>query len=418
MSSPKPGVAYNAAMSLPYLSGDLAGIGGVIRQQPDDFFVQELPLYQPLGEGEHVYCEIEKTGLTTFDAVDRIARVLDVHPRDIGFAGMKDAHAVTRQILSIPNVQEQAVLDIRMPNLSVQWAKRHNNKLRLGHLAGNRFVIRIRQTAASDMEKAQAVLDLLQQRGKPNYFGEQRFGRRMNNHLLGAALIRGDDMGVLKLLLGDPMTDVDDAQAMGARKAFDRGEYEQAMHLFPRRSGMERRILARFIKKQNPTAAAKAIDDKLRRLWISALQSEMFNQVVARRLGSLHRLMAGDLAYLHASGAVFHVENLEVEQPRCDAFEISPSGPLVGYRVTLPEGEPLTIEQDAFAAFGMAPADFRVEGRHKIKGARRPLRIKPAEVQVSSGSDAMGSFLSLGFTLPAGAFATSLLREVMKNEEN
>src|SRR6476660_9878128 len=85
---------------LPYLT-DFAGIGGVIKQRPEDFFVQEIPLYEPSGEGEHVYAEIQKVGISTFEAIDRIARALDVSPRGIGYAGMKDAQAVTRQSLSI-----------------------------------------------------------------------------------------------------------------------------------------------------------------------------------------------------------------------------------------------------------------------------------------------------------------------------
>src|SRR5690348_15923335 len=92
--------------ALPYLLRDFPGIGGVIKQRPEDFFVQEVPLYDPAGEGEHVYAEIQKVGISTFDLVDRIARALNVPPRDIGYAGMKDAQAVTRQVISIPGTTE------------------------------------------------------------------------------------------------------------------------------------------------------------------------------------------------------------------------------------------------------------------------------------------------------------------------
>src|SRR5262245_11226515 len=88
-----------ALMSLPYVTNDFADIGGVIKQRPDDFFVQELPLYEPSGQGEHVYAEIQKVGMSTFDAIERIAYELGVSSRDIGYAGMKDTHAITRQVL-------------------------------------------------------------------------------------------------------------------------------------------------------------------------------------------------------------------------------------------------------------------------------------------------------------------------------
>ncbi len=138
---------------LPYLTRDFPGVGGVIKQRPEDFFVQEIPLYEPSGQGEHVYCEIQKTGLTTFDAVHQLSRALNVHPRDIGYAGMKDARAVTRQTLSIFGTTEDALRAVQIPNLSVLWATRHDNKLRLGHLSANRFALKIRNVQPTDVVK-------------------------------------------------------------------------------------------------------------------------------------------------------------------------------------------------------------------------------------------------------------------------
>lgn len=412
-------------MSLPYLTSDFPGVGGVIKQRPEDFFVQEIPLYEPSGQGEHVYAEIQKVGMSTFDAIERIAYELGVSSRDIGYAGMKDTHAITRQVLSIWGTTEQAVMALKIPNLTVQWAARHVNKLRLGHLAGNRFAIKIRDVDPASVVKLKPVLDRLQKTGLPNYFGEQRFGRRDNNDLLGAALIRGDYMALLKLLLGSPNPKVDDPKTVQARKAFDSGNSEMAMKLMPRSHGMERRILARFIKTKKAGAAVKAVDQKLRRLWVSALQSRLFNDVVARRIQpvgtphvhaglSLDKVMEGDLAYKHDTGSVFRVENVPVEQERADRFEISPTGPLIGYRCTLPAGEPLTIEESVFAAHGLKPQDFRQEGKEKVKGARRALRVQPKDVELVGGSDQFGPYITVAFTLPAGSFATVLMRELMK----
>jgi tRNA pseudouridine13 synthase len=407
---------YNLAMSLPYLTPDFPGVGGVIKQRPEDFFVQELTLYEPTGQGEHIYCEVQKIGITTFEAINRLARALHVSPRDIGYAGMKDAHAITRQLFSIQGTTEDAVKNLQIPGLSVQWAARHGNKLRLGHLSGNRFAIKIREVRAEDVVKLKPIVDRIARCGLPNYFGEQRFGRRGNNHLLGAALLRDDNAGLLKLLLGSPEAKLDDAQSLGARKAYDRGDYPQAMKLYPRHCGMERRILARFVKTGKPGAAVKAIDEKLRRLWISALQSNLFNEVVAARIESLDKLMDGDLAYKHENGACFHVQSAAAEQPRCDAFEISPTGPLVGYRMTLPEGEPGQIEEKVFADHELTPAQFRVEGRLKVKGARRPLRVQPKDIDLAGGVDEFGPHVTVAFTLPAGSFATVFLRELTKDE--
>ena len=405
-------------MDLPYLTGDVPGIGGAIKQRPEDFFVQELPLYEPSGTGEHIYCEIQKTSLTTFEAVERIGAALNVSSRDIGYAGMKDALAVSRQILSILGTSEEAVAGLKIPNIQVLWADRHGNKLRLGHLRGNRFAVKIREVNPTDVVKVQGFLDGMAQTGMPNYFGQQRFGRRDNNHLLGAALLRGDDRQVLHLLLGDPLEKVDDPETLAARKAFDAGDLELAMKKYSRRCGMERRILARLIKTGKPGAAARAVDEKLRRLWINALQSAAFNRVVARRIDSLDRLLSGDLAMKEENGAVFLVEDAAAEQPRCQRFEISPTGPQIGYRMTLPAGEALAIEEAVFDDAGLKPADFRVAGRHKIKGARRALRVRPADVELSAGVDEHGAHITVAFSLPAGSFATVLLREIMKRGDD
>jgi len=179
---------------------------------------------------------------------------------------------------------------------------------------------------------------------------------------------------------------------------------------------MERRILARLIKTQKPGAAVRAIDEKLRRLWLSALQSQIFNEVLARRIGGIDKLMAGDLAYKHENGACFRVEDPAIEQPRCDAFEISPTGPLVGYRMTEPTGEPQEIEVAILKSHGLTPGHFKQDGRDQAKGARRPLRVKPTDIQLEGGVDVHGAHVTIAFTLPAGSYATVLLRELMKSE--
>lgn len=402
--------------SLPYLTADLSGIGGVIKQRAEDFFVQEQPLYEPSGAGEHVYVEIQKVGLTTFEAVNKIATALNVNPRDIGYAGLKDAKAITQQTLSIWGTTEEAVNAMKLPGITVNFVSRHVNKLRLGHLAGNRFAIKIRNVSPTDAVKLKPALDVLEQRGVPNFFGEQRFGRRDNNDILGATLIRGRPEELLHELLGKPMPAIDDPQTIKARKLFDEGNFEQAMKAFPRHHGMERRILARLMKTQKAGLAVKSIDQRLRRLWVSALQSRLFNDVVAKRINTVDQILPGDVAYKHDNGACFAVEDAPTEQQRAERFEISPTGPLVGHRMTSPTGEPMEIEQAVLKSHGLTPGHFKQEGRDQAPGARRPLRFKPTDLSVEGGVDNHGPYITVAFTLPAGAFATVLLRELMKSD--
>jgi tRNA pseudouridine13 synthase len=401
---------------LPYLTTNFAGIGGTIKNRPEDFFVQEIPLYEPTGEGEHVYCEIQKVGIPTFEAINRIADALRVPTRDIGYAGLKDAKAITRQVLSILGTTEDAVMSMRVPDITVQWAARHGNKLRLGHLAGNRFAIKIRGVNPTDVVKIEPVMAELQRRGMPNFFGEQRFGRRGDNHRLGGALIRGRPEELLALLLGSPDPAIDDPPMLKARRSFSEGRFEDAMRQWPRHGGMERRVLARMIKTGKPGQAVKMIDQRLRRLWVSALQSEIFNDVLAQRIESMDRVMVGDLAMKHENGAVFRVEDAAVEQARCDAFEISPTGPIVGHRMTLPEGEELALEEKVLKSHGLTLGHFRQESRNQSAGARRSFRVQPKDVNLAAGVDEHGAHITVAFTLPPGSYATVLLRELMKND--
>jgi tRNA pseudouridine13 synthase len=306
-------------------------------------------------------------------------------------------------------------MSLQIPQMQVLWARRHGNKLRLGHLSANRFAIKIRDVEPTAVVKLRPVLDMLEKRGMPNYFGEQRFGRRENNDQLGAALIRDDNEALLRLLLGSPDPRFDDAASLQARTAFDARDNATAMKTWPRRAGMERRVLARLMKTHRPSAAIRTVDEKVRRLWVSALQSRVFNDVVAARIETVDQLFDGDLAYKHENGACFTVESAATEQPRADRFEISPTGPLVGYRMSLPHGRELEIEQAALRQVNLTPADFRKAGKHKVKGARRPLRVKPADVSLAAGVDDHGGHITVAFTLPAGSYATVLLRELMKS---
>lgn len=414
-------------MPLPYATPDFAGIGGNIKQSNEDFFVQEIPLYEPSGEGEHIFCEVQKNGLTTFQAIELLTAATGTKRVDIGYAGMKDARALTRQHFSIraptlaaaPDLQAK-VLAIKTPELEVLWANRHVNKIRLGHLSANRFAIKIRDVDPLAITKLPPLLKLLQERGVPNYFGEQRFGRRNNNDLLGAALVRSDNKELARLLLGDPQKGVDEGMQFKARRLYEEGDLEGSFKAWPRRNGMERRLLHQVIKTGKPSGAGRALDEHLRRLFVSALQSRVFNEVLAERVtaNTFDQLIPGDWAYKHDNGACFHVQDLPAESPRTAAWEISPTGPLIGFRVSLADAAAGEIEQRIFSAHKLTPDMFKVPGHHRVKGARRPLRIRPEDVQYSAGVDDDGGYITLAFTLPAGAFATIVLRELMKTDED
>ncbi|MBN1991579.1 MAG: tRNA pseudouridine(13) synthase TruD [Anaerolineae bacterium] len=391
-----------------YLTHTQPGIGGQLKVEPEDFFVEEIPLYLPSGQGQHVYVEIEKRGLSSNAARKKIAGALGVSPHQIGYAGLKDAQAVTRQTFSIDNVAPQAVEALNLPQIKILQVNRHHNKLKVGHLAGNRFVIKVREVTQTALPLAEAILATLAAKGVPNFFGEQRFGNRANTHRLGELLIRQDVAEFVAEYLGRPQPQ-ESASAQAARQLVDAGCWVEALARWPGALFDERRVLAAIVRAEGQLDGVfRALDKKSKQFFVSAFQSELFNELLAQRLDSLEQLQKGDVAYIHGKGAAFIVENVPAEQPRADAFEISPAGPLFGPKMLPAQGAPGQQEQAVLAKWGLTRDDFKVPGL-KMRGARRPYRfkLKHAKVWWDDG-------LLVSFELPAGAYATTVMAEIMK----
>lgn len=314
---------------------------------PETFVVEEIPAYSPAGEGEHAYLWIEKRGLTTLEAVNRLARVLGVDSRDVGYAGMKDRHATTRQWLSVLGVDAERARAVAVDGLRVLSASRHKNKLRVGHLHGNHFEIVLGDAASGEAETITAALHRLAHEGVPNRYGRQRFGSAGDNLERGLALLRG---------------------------------------------------------------ALREPDGRRRKLLLSAVQSAVFNRVLELRAstGGLLAVRSGDILEKVASGGQFACIDLSAEQARVDAGEVVPTAPLPGSRGRSPEPgtEAHALEASALADLGIGADELARVGR-ALPGARRSVVVKvtlgtPAVVEEPAG-------LRLRFSLPAGSYATVLL---------
>jgi tRNA pseudouridine13 synthase len=400
---------------LPYLTADVPAVPGAIKRRYEDFCVDEIPAYEPSGRGDHVYFTIEKTGLTTMQAVRDIARALNARPGDIGLAGLKDARGVTRQTLSLEHAAPDRVAGLNIPRIKVLNVTRHTNKLRIGHLRGNRFIIRLRETTPDRLGDVRSVLSILQSRGAPNYFGQQRFGSRGDTWAIGRALLCGEAETVVRLMCGTPHA-TDTGDVLRARQLFDAGDYAAASAAWP---GMFRecRRVCRVMAETggNFRRAIGSVDRKLRQFFVSAFQSRLFNRVLTERIDEIDRVRAGDIAWKHDNGALFSVENAEVEQPRAARFEISPTGPLFGHRMTDPTGEPREIEDRVLRLSSVEREEFVRPGPYSPRGDRRSLRFRPAETAVEHGRDEDGEWVELRFGLPPGCYATAVLREICKD---
>jgi len=346
-----------ALAPLPRVARDWPGIGGVLRTQPEDFEVEEIPAYTPSGTGEFLYLWVEKRGLSAEQLVSHIARDLKIAHQDVGVAGLKDRHAVTRQWLSVPARCEPRLKELQHPQIRVLELGRHSNKLRPGHLRGNRFRVVVRHTRAQPLALVQPILAHLLQGGVPNYFGEQRFGRDNETLLQGLDLLRG---------------------------------------------------------AQHPRDIPRARRKFLLRLALSAVQSALFNRVLAERVAGdrLHQIREGEVLQVVASGGPFVVTDVAREQERHDQREVVPAGPMFGPKMKPAQGPAAARELAVLASAGLTPAAFE-RYPDLTSGTRRALVVWPGDLDVQSAGP---HALQASFTLPSGSYATVLLRELMGDE--
>ncbi|MBL8794160.1 MAG: tRNA pseudouridine(13) synthase TruD [Planctomycetia bacterium] len=337
----------------PLLTANLPGIGGRIRQFPEDFEVEEIPAYEPSGTGDYLYLWIEKRELGAEYFVRQLAHKLDLPPGEVGTAGLKDRHAVTRQMVSVPARVESLLERIDGDGMKLLKIDRHGNKLKTGHLHGNRFRILVREPVPEAAERLPLLLERLKAQGLPNYYGPQRFGHNGETLRIGLDLLH---------------------QTPGAK--------------VPRSPFM-------------------------RKLTLSAAQSALFNDYLGRRLtdGLLRQVLPGDVMAKRPFGGMFVAEDLPTEQRRFEAGETVPAGPIFGRKTFRAAGLAAEREAAVLAEAGLTPASFAGFGK-LVQGTRRHNLVFLDDLAAVAETDG----IRLTFTLPAGSYATVLLQEIMKTQ--
>jgi tRNA pseudouridine13 synthase len=343
----------------PLLTAALPGIGGRIKQVPEDFEVEEIPAYEPSGSGDFLYLWIEKRGMGAEYFARQIARRLDIPTGEVGTAGLKDRHAVTRQMVSVPAAIEDRLDRLNGDGLTLLRVGRHSNKLKPGHLRGNRFRILVRDADPASAERLPPLLQQLRTEGLPNYYGPQRFGRDGETLRIGLALLRSET----------PTST--DGRRINARSPF------------------------------------------LRKLALSAAQSALFNQYLARRVsdGLFRRVLPGDVMAKWPFGGMFVAEDAALEQVRLDARETVTAGPIFGRKTFPAKGEAAEREAGILSDAGLTRESFGGFGK-LVQGTRRHNLIYVDDLAAAVEPEGV----RLAFTLPAGSYATVLLREVMKTD--
>ncbi|MBK9072690.1 MAG: tRNA pseudouridine(13) synthase TruD [Myxococcales bacterium] len=332
------------------------GVGGQIKTSPEDFVVIEEGGPEASGRGDHWLVRVQKRNVTTPFAMKQLARALDISDRDIGYAGMKDKLALTTQQLTLPakSVTAAQLAAIRIPDIEVLDAKLHSTKLRLGHLAGNRFVIAVRGLADADAALAhasRALAELAAPPGVPNWFGGQRFGSDLDNHIVARDMLTG--------------------------------------------------------------ALPWPLDRRKARFFASSLQSHWFNAWLRARLadGLFATVLGGDWLKKHAGGQ-FTAEDAIAETARLRGDELAIMGPMFGaeMRPSPPGSDAAGREAAILAAADVTPTNLLAMARH-APGARRPSSFA---LRQASARHLAPDAIELSFWLPSGAYATVVMAEVQK----
>ena len=290
---------------------------GLIRSCPEDFVVEEIPRVSPEGEGSHLWLWVEKRSANTDWVAKELAKAVDCPQRDVGFAGLKDRHALTRQWFSIPVTDdtEKSVASAEIEGVQILDSRRHTRKLKRGTLDGNRFQIKIRDFNG-DVEATIKRLEQIRASGVPNYFGPQRFGHQGRN-------------------------------------------VEQGYSLLKRRARLNRN------KKS---------------IYLSAIRSFLFNHVLAERVraGVWNTMINGDLAMLNGTQSVFPCEIPDTDiEDRCKRLDIHPTGPMPGEAGTQPTGDAAALEQGVLELW---PELLELMTAQRVQASRRSLRLFPAEL--------------------------------------
>ena len=325
---------------------------GRIKQLPDDFVVEEELAFPFSGEGEHVYLQIRKTSQNTMWAAGLLAKHFSVKERDIGYAGLKDRHAITTQWMSLPAkfATDEKIKSFACPDIDIIDVQRHTGKLRKGAIKNNRFKIIVRNIKINDAELKQRLESIIQT-GVPNYFDEQRFGLHRQN-------------------------------LIAAEKMF-KGEFR------PRRA------------KQ--------------RLYLSAARSWLFNLILAKRVITKcwSSGLDGDVFILDGSKKYFHAEYMdEILANRIIANDIHPTAALWGCGELQTTSEARRLELSIFDNW---TAWCRQLEKSRMNQQRRALRVMPGDLQ--HVYDSNNQLLELCFSLPAGAYATNVIRELISIED-
>lgn len=337
------------------------------KQSKDDFVVVEEPLYEFTNEGEHLILKLRKKDLSTWDAIEILANFLNCSQQEFGYAGLKDKNAMTVQYISIHRKFEELLKSFSHENIKILETKYHNNKIKIGHLKGNNFFIRFKRVGLIEKQKIEEALGKIVTFGMPNYFGVQRFGVECDNHEKGKQIVEG---------------------RLKERNKSLKRMFINAYQSYLFNSWLSKRLeISKLIEAFSPNEIFEKLNLPLEEVQRAKKQAHPF------------KIFTGELMSHYPFGRVFTIDDLETESQKFFEKDRVPTGLLSGKKVKNSQDIAYSIEKD-------------YEAEILEDGARRFAFVFPENIESNYKEDK--NHMEINFYLPKGSYATELIEEILQ----
>jgi tRNA pseudouridine13 synthase len=412
-------------LGMEFYATDADGCGGILRSSAEDFGVDEVYLDFNYEGGRYLVLDVEKKDWDTHHLIRELASQLRISQKRFGWAGTKDKRAVTRQRISIMNLDESELERITLPDIKIRVLGRTNRNVDLGDLLGNRFKIKIKEMNCRDLPSrlARITEEIRNLSGIPNYFGIQRFGEtRPVTHKVGEALVRGKVEEAVFTYLAMPFRDESEITRNTRQTLWDTRDIRNALKTYPSYLRYELAMLNYLFERPGDYAGSfNVLSPNLRHMFVHAYQSYIFNRILSRRMAEglpLSKAIDGDVVCFAKGGLpdqektqAVTQDNLYAVNRLVDRGRAWVTLPLYGFESSLTGGEEGRIEGEILRDESVTKEDFRIPANPDLgsRGTRRTALLQVAPIVTIHGDCA-----ELEFFLPKGSYATVVLREYMK----
>ncbi|MGD9778660.1 tRNA pseudouridine(13) synthase TruD [Methanomethylovorans sp.] len=411
------------------------GIGGMLRQEPEDFIVKEVPGWEVEDSGKYLILELTKKDWDTHHIIRDLSRALGISQKRIGFAGTKDKRAVTTQRISIFDIPVETVEKVHIKDVQLTSIGRYRRGVELGDLRGNIFRITMRDIALEKNELKKRMdgitSEISAMGGVPNFFGIQRFGAiRPVTHLVGEALVRGSAEEAAMMYIAASFREEPEETRMARDEVRNTRNFAQGLRTFPPRLRYERAMMHYLVEHPGDYKGSfSMLTETMSRMFVHAFQSYIYNRVICARIQAgipLNRAIEGDIVCFKNSGSLpdtsrtqrVNAVNLDGMNNLIKRGRAFVTAPLFGYDTEMATGIPGELESAIIDELKLKPEDFRLEELPAMasRGQRREilLNVQP-RFEILEDDLKIGKLkVMVEFSLPKGSYATTVLREYMK----